>query len=500
MADEIDKEQALKIIHKALGTAVEKMGNDLLAYVNGEQSNLEKNIENFDNMLFDNAELLKAERNFFIEYDIKEAIKNIDLSYYDRLQVVFLFHELVKPANKDIDKKDFFKSVKVNPSENEKDNRYSKIMLDAKEFLVAMDTVLASDRYKDIAFLEILEQSIDRSKDKSGILIAGSILDKIFKEAEEIFKTTIQADLVENEIERIKHFPIQEIKTPVDKTNKLFFGINTPRPKKDINGQLEFLPVSVGNDSKQINVYYSYFLDNELLERLGIANKIWQKDFTICSVINGFRESGNNIITFSQLHKALGNRTRPNSTQLQKLQDNCTKLLSTTIMLDTKELAAAYNLENYNEFIGSLLPIAIVNEKAYINGQLVEGYIKILDEPPLITLAKKTNQITSISPKLLEVDIKHNDMFYAIFNYLVREISHIKNPGYIRRNKILYSSIYAELGIEGTTEKERKARDRAKTTIYKILKHFKENDYITDYKEETTASTGEIGVTISFSK
>lgn len=433
----------------------------------------------------------------YIPSDMQGSFKNM-ISYVEKFSTVMKYHELPKKEYKGYSIKELERGRVEKTKEPIDKELFEQATANTQSFIATMELLLQQNAaYKNLTFAELKEQSLDP---KNKTLIAGSLLDKIFKETEEILKTSIQADLVENEIERIKHFPIKEIKTPVDKTNKLFFGINPPQPKKDINGQLEFVPVSVGNDSKQIAVYYSYFVDNDLLERLGIANKIWQKDFTICSVINGFRESGNNIITFSQLHKALGNRTRPNSTQLQKLQDNCTKLLSTTIMLDTKELAEAYNLENYNEFIGSLLPIAIVNEKAYINGQLVEGYIKILDEPPLITLAKKTNQITSISPKLLEVDIKHNDMFYAIFNYLVREISHIKNPSYIRKNKILYSSIYAELDIEGTTEKERKARDRAKTTIFKILDHFKTNDYITDYKEETTASTGKMGVIISFDK
>lgn len=367
----------------------------------------------------------------------------------------------------------------------------------AAEFANLFEQELAKDKYKELSYWDIYNSGIE----DNGILRTvkdNSTLSEIIETVLGILAATqTNITVTENGVEHIKFRPIKEIKTPLDKTNSLFYGISQPQPKKDINGQLQFIPVTVGNgkDGKQIAVYYSYFVDTELLDRLGISSKYTQKDFVISAVINSFRESGNDIITLSQLHKALGNKTRPNTTQLKKLADNLTRQLSTTIKLDTKDIAEAYNLENYNEFLGSLLPIQIVNEKKMINGQMVESYIKILAEPPLITLAKNTKQITAIPPQLLEVDETHNDMFYAVFNYLVTEIAHIKNPNFAKHNKILYSTLLKEVGVKPNDSKK---KNRVLEITFNILKHFVACEYISGYKEETTASTGEVGVKIIY--
>ncbi len=429
----------------------------------------------------------------YIPSDMQGSFKNM-ISYVEKFSTVMKYHELPKKEYKGYSIKELERGRVEKTKEPIDKELFEQAKANTQSFIATMELLLQQDAaYKNLTFAELKEQSLDP---KNKTLIAGSILETLFANTEKLLDISIKATTSENTIEHLKHYPPKSFKTPIDKTNKLFFGLNPPAPKRDINGQLQFVPVSVGKNNKPITVYYSYSVDNELLKKLGISNKFTQKDFTICSVINGFRESGNNVITLTQLHKALGNRTKPNSRQLEKLQENLTRLLSTTIMLDTKDIAEAYNIENYNEFIGSLLPIQLIDEKKIINGQIVNSFIKILGEPPLITLAKNTKQITSISPKLLAVDITHNDMFYVIFNYLIREISHIKNPNYIRKNKILYSSIYDEVEIKGDKGNAAKQKNRAKTITYAILDNLVKEKFITSYKEET--EKGESGVTINY--
>lgn len=425
---------------------------------------------------------------------IYEALPTTDeINYYEKFLIAAQYIVQTTPAYKD-------KELSFDDIEKEglDDNGniiggslLEQILSEIKLFVAAMETELQKKKYSGKDFAVLKKQGLA----EDGTIIDGSILAQLLDDTKKALATQITVTTTNATIERIKHYPIKEIKTPLDKTNHLFYGINPPQPQKDTNGQWSYLPVQVGKDKHPATVYYSYFVDSEQLEKLGISKKFTQKDFTICSVINAFRESGNSVITFTQLHKALGNKATPNSQQLHALQDNLTRLLTTTIALNTKDIAEAYNIENYNEFIGSLLPIQIINEKAVINGQTVNGYIKILEEPPLITLAKNTNQITAIQPQMLAVNITHNEMFYAIFNYLVTEISHIKNPNYTRRNKILYSTIYSEIGIKEDTNASRQ-KAKALDIIEKILNHFKNCGFISNYKTETTKSTGETGIVI----
>lgn len=360
-----------------------------------------------------------------------------------------------------------------------------------KTFTVLMREQLAkSSDFETKYFINLYEKYAYTDEKDKIIIIDNSplsdIINSISKKCKSFFNTSTIKRALLIDVERVKHYPIKTLKTPVDLTTKTFFGINPPMPKKNGNGQWEFIPLKIGSEKKPVNLFYTYNVNLELLQQLGISNKFTSKDLIICSIIEGFRESGNKYITLTQLHKALGNTSSPNSNQLKELEERLTKLLSTTLNMDTREIAEAYNLENYDEYIGSLLPIALVKQKKIINGQLVEGFIEIQGAAPLIALAKNINQVTAVNPKLLQVKITHNEMFYVIFNYLLTEIAHIKNPNYSRVNKIVYKTLFKEAEITKRQE------PRALTIMTAILDHFIDLNFITGWKEET--KNGEPGV------
>lgn len=288
-----------------------------------------------------------------------------EIAYYNKFFIALEYIANSNPAYKELTLDDIEAAGTDADGNVIQDSLFEQAIADAHIFVEAMEIELQKPKYKNYDFNEIKADGIAAD----GTLIKGSLLEKLLKATEKALKAQISVSTKETDLERIKHIPLKEIKAPLDKTSGLFFSLNPPTPQKDINGQLQFIPVSVGNDKHPATVYYSYYVDSDLLKKLGIPNKFTQKDFTICSVINSFRDAGNNIITLTQLHKALGNRTKPNSKQLETLQNNLTRLLTTTIKLDTKDIAEAYNIENYNEFLGSLLPIQIIDEKRLLTAK-----------------------------------------------------------------------------------------------------------------------------------
>ena len=156
------------------------------------------------------------------------------------------------------------------------------------------------------------------------------------------------------------------------------------------------------------------------------------------------------------------------------------KLMYTGIKIDATEEAKAFGIENF-KFEGYLMPVTYALAK--INGQEVECW-KILDEPPLLTLAGRKGQINKSPVNLLDTGLSFTPDNIVITNYLLEQILTMQNPNSNRNNVILYDTVYDYLCVDAPTAnalKQRKSKIRDKVKV--ILDAWVKADFISGYDE-----------------
>lgn len=291
------------------------------------------------------------------------------------------------------------------------------------------------------------------------------------------------------------------IELTTDKLMTVFFGANAPAaPKGQVPGQMAFLPVKYEKTgAPEITLYYTYDFDNDLFSRLKLEKKIDDEDYFILSFIASYWRSGERSISVVKLYKDMTG-DNPNNTQLTALTNRLIKIAGTNIFINDRQVRQAWGIEDekktYKEILTPLAPIKVGAERFMARGQVVEAGIEILSEPDIMKLGYEMGQYTTIPKNLLHVKKKtgrrlsRTPRFYRVLHFLIRRIASMKSGNLSA--KILYDTFYSETG-ETTARGKQLARD----CMYIILDHFKECDkWITGYREETTPSTGKVGVRI----
>lgn len=122
---------------------------------------------------------------------------------------------------------------------------------------------------------------------------------------------------------------------------------------------------------------------------------------------------------------------------------------------------------------GRLLPLKRVSGAFY--GRETELY-ELERLPPLHRYAKLKSQLASVPLELLRAPLNNNFTTIPLKAYLLRRIEAMKNNNNkVYRDKILFQSVYSELG-EKKADKKRKKRIRDYTVM--ILAHFVEREYL----------------------
>lgn len=292
------------------------------------------------------------------------------------------------------------------------------------------------------------------------------------------------------------------VELTTDKLTTLFFGPNAPAPKGQIPGQMSFIPVKFEKDgAPEITLWYTFDFDNDVLNRLKLEKKIDDEDYFILSFIASYWRSGLRIVSISKLYRDMTGEN-PNTTQLTAITNRLMKIAATNIYINDRNVRQSWDIvdeqKTYKEILTPLAPIKVGAERFVTRGKVVESSIRIYDEPDIIRLGYEMGQYTTIPKNLLHVKKKggrklsRTPRFYRVLHYLIRRIVTIKDGRL--SSKILYDTFYEETG-ETTIRGKQLARD----CMYTILDHFKTCDkWITSYKEETTASTGKVGVRIFY--
>lgn len=333
-----------------------------------------------------------------------------------------------------------------------------------KQFEIMSDVVKASSEYYD--YIGTLPMDV-----RSLLLIMG----KTYPEQDEILPPEVNEELrrLAAIAPSIQYVRPRNYVMPIDPiTNKL--------------AQLkEFNEVTVAR-KKNLTVQTAVTLDCP--EHMKIYG-----DFTLTnydkSIINGvvsILESGNRNFSIPMLYHAMTGKENPTVDEItfEELKLKLDTMRRLSIRIDLTEEVRAHlidrkfdgDIESFS-IEGYLLPLN--KYSGVINGKRSEMY-QIIDTPPLHSYAKLKKQIASVSIELLKAPINNTATTIPLKTYLLGRIEAMKNEhNSVSRDKILFSSIYRELGA---TEADKKKKKRIRDYTEIVLSHFASLHYIEKYQ------------------
>lgn len=265
---------------------------------------------------------------------------------------------------------------------------------------------------------------------------------------------------------------------PVDKVNFGLWGMDANMLEAGTIDNPIKLKAEPDKSKKEVSLLLSVNFDD--LKGVTMTRELTHYDRLVYGAISALLLAGNECMTESQIHAAMGNNSRPAPHQIEKIHDSVTKMSGTRIYLsNSEERAAKYKYEPY-EYDGHLLPMERIT--ARINGKVTEAAIHLLREPPLTEFAKGRGQITSIPRKLLESPGKKTETSIMIEHYLLTRISRMKNTAKNKaktkpNKRILFETLYEYGNIN-----KRYAKTRAKNAMTDLLDFYKKEEFITGYK------------------
>lgn len=290
------------------------------------------------------------------------------------------------------------------------------------------------------------------------------VVEELEAAADPLFITAIQTNILEY---------------PLDKPNATLWNYLDAAAHADQSGQIGFA-VEKSGSGKEITTYYS--INFQAIEGLTVSRVLTPYDKRVYIAAAGLHAAGNEVVTVTQIHAAMGNTTQPSQAQVDKINTSIDKMAFAKITLDNAQEAAAYKKEHLCfKYEGYLLPCERVS--AYVNGQLTESAIHLLRVPPLISFAKQRKQITTIPIKLLASPISKTEANLQIEDYLIERISHMKNGKATR--KMLFTTLFEACNISTKKQQERAKKDK----IPRFLDYYKQQKFIKGYTTDAAGIT-----------
>lgn len=322
--------------------------------------------------------------------------------------------------------------------------------------------------------------------------------------------------MAENKINEFENMDakIQAIKPPLSETAKDRFSVKGKgvdliiRPKDKVNRNVwlfgsdildymnENKPVDIDVSRKdstkkaivRFRAYYGELEENDffgkLEKNLTTPNYLNQFDKEVCIAAAALLYEQGELMTLAQIHYTMGYTTAPSEKQLKKIKESLEKMRTLKIMIDNTEEHNAYDNMILFKYNGVVLPWESVEK--YVNGQLTDAVIHLFREPPLMTFARIREQITTTSRIILASPVNKTPRNIILQDYLIDRISSIQREANkkTRKNKkasnrILYETVFEHLKVA-----DGKAKGRVKEKIEYLLKHFKKEGMIKNYKIE----------------
>ena len=258
------------------------------------------------------------------------------------------------------------------------------------------------------------------------------------------------------------------IKDFVSKGNKELVVIKTPKKGEIITYN------SLTYDDKNINI--------------SGRHEFTAYDRTVHNAVCSLYAAGNEVVTSSMVYRAMNGMSESEYIKpvtLESVTNSLDKSRFLKLQVDFTDEARARGLHVDETTIESYL-LAAKKIKVRTGGTILEAY-KILDKPVLYQYAQQTKQILSVPLKLLDTKkaTRNTEEIIPIKEYLIRRIEimkYSKNMG----NKILYETLFEEVGIENPS------RDKSfdlRKGIKAILELWKNEKYIKNFEEYKEKNT-----------
>lgn len=435
------------------------------------QAKLDPNSTQFDPVLYKEytAEMLQ---------NLKDTLSDMQSSLFNDTKAI---QEAITPLADMVKNAviDAFKSIMTSASYiAEKSEKLTKNIERWQQLEPYLEAELKKPEYNGISLDELI--TLDKT-DENGDPIENSLLDKVIAAAQAAF-----------EAEQLPRLAVtgkgaSNVEYPLDKVNANIWTLLKDAPQ---DGQLSFvIGTEKRNSRKQADIIYSINFDELENAGLNTVKRLTAFDKRVYIAASALFNGNSDYITVSQLYATMGNDSRPNARDIEKIYTSLEKMRRLPITLDnyTGENSEYSTYKNIPKFVynGVLLPWESVD--AVVNGQRADGVIHLFREPPLISFAKGRQQITTVQRKLLASPISKTDANLQLDDYLIERIAHIKKSKGKISNKLLYSTIFEKANI--TTKLQ---RSRSKDKIKKYLEYYTSCGFIKGFKEATD------GVTISY--
>jgi len=284
----------------------------------------------------------------------------------------------------------------------------------------------------------------------------------------EIFDTLPIFRQKNGELPKVDTKKLDSICFPLDKVNStLWYGFPV--------GEVKDLKAESDKDSrkgKQASILL--LLDFAALNGVNISRELTVYDKWVWNACANLKEQGHDVITAEQIYKAMGNTGRPNAKTKEKIMESVETISRARVTIDTTEEHELY--PKYDRVKATFPLLATETCTAYARGQVVEGAIRIIEAPKLFAFAENRQQVTRLPLNVLDSPISKTDDNLLLSDYLLMRISKMRNSKNITRT-ILLDTIYQRCCIETYKQKQ-----RLPEKIERILNHYKEFEWIKDFK------------------
>lgn len=347
------------------------------------------------------------------------------------------------------------------------------------------------DKGKDLA--EIMEKLEFEGTDKNGNIIPGSAWDLLLIQANEELEREQEETPDKQQSKRPKVLTV-----PTDKLNAQVLFSDWLDGERQLDGQLGMFPVKMEPDDypKPLTLYYVINYPAELAQS---ERKLTPTDKRIYNATYWLQQANGSDMSFTQLFRAAGFGTTPNDKQIERIKKSVDKMRLTGIEWNNQEEAAAYHKEHgeYITYKGYLYPVEIVERHKLFNGKLVDSYIRVLKKLPLLEFAKERNQVATIPAAILQTKLRLTDLNIALQDYIIKRIEQDRSARKRNPNKAPLKILYKTLEDQ-TGANTRQKRRTLLANLYVYLEELKQKNYIIDYREDKTKSTGAVGVIIDY--
>ena len=315
---------------------------------------------------------------------------------------------------------------------------------------------------------------------ENGDIVKGSLWDKALTAA--IAAMEEQADQVERQLpSSFARKNITAIKRATDRGSSLFL-FDAFQLEKD--GQMHFTEVRTGKDTVDpISVYYCIDYNNSSAEPLGyVAKHLLEVAYSTAQTQGGF-------VAWQDIFENLGKSGRITKDTRNEWKKLFLTMRHADIIINNaneiKDPNCRYEYIEINEPFFLSYPI-----KGKRKGQVIDGIcINPHYKPPIFRFAEKHGrQITRVPIGVYQVPgLQLTEDNARLHDYLISKVAAMIKREIV--NRITYSTIFEAIHIDGQSERERKARERAKPKIIRIFEAFKKCNWIIDYKSTLSAKS-----------